>query len=142
MVPPRKALFITLQKIEASWPPSQSWTTIWEEGTLILDINWDLWVCTAEGNPGSWKKLSGGTGAVNFYAEDLTAQVDGITNTFNTNAGTPRQAGTIRVYLNGLDKGTPGTLVAGAEVEEISTTSFKLDLVPVVGEKLHVTYFG
>ena len=134
-------LFITLQKWEIAWPP-QSVQNLWVQGTIVLDLNWDLWVCTAGGQPGSWKKLSGGGAAVDFYAEDLTSQIDGQTNVFDTNAGTPRQTGTIRVYLNGLDKGTPGTLQAGAEVEETSQTAFKLDLVPQVGEELHVTYFG
>lgn len=107
---------------------------------MVLDANFDLWVCTTTGSPGIWKKLSGGGGGGgNFVPEDLTGQVDGITDTFTT--GSARQAGTIRVYLNGQDLGTPGTLVAGAHVEETSSTQFKIDLVPQVGEELNVTYF-
>ena len=134
-------LFITLQKWEIAWPP-QSVKNLWVQGTIVLDLNWDLWVCTAGGQPGSWKKLSGGGAAVDFYSEDLTSQVDGQTNTFDTNAGTPRQTGTIRVYLNGLDQGTPGSILSGAVVEEISPTQFKLSFVPASPDQLHVTYFG
>jgi len=109
---------------------------------MILDINWDLWVCTVGGNPGSWKKLSGTGGTADFYVEDLTSQIDGVTDIFQTNAGTPRQTGTIRVYFNGVDQGTPGSIQAGAVVEEISQTQFKLSFVPDAPDQLHVTYFG
>jgi hypothetical protein len=106
---------------------------------MIVDANFDLWICIQTGSPGVWKKLSGGGGGGNFVAEDLTAQVNGTTDTFTT--GSARQGGTIRVYLNGQDLGTPGTITAGAHVEELSGTQFKIDLIPMVGEEIHVSYF-
>lgn len=137
----RKTFSISLEHYDVVWPP-QSIDQVWFEGTIIIDANWDLWICTSVGNPGAWKKLSGGGSSANFYAEDLTSQVDGQTTTFNTNAGTPRQAGTIRVYLNGIDEGTPGSIQSGAVVEEVSPTQFKLAVVPEPPDTLHVTYFG
>jgi hypothetical protein len=130
---------IILPRMNVVWPPQSSQAT-WYQNSMVLDANFDLWVCVTAGKPGVWKKLSGGGGGGgNLVAENLTSQVNGVTDTFTT--GSARQGGTIRVYLNGQDLGTPGTLVAGAHVEELSVTQFKIDVVPRVGEELHVTYF-
>lgn len=139
---PQKLYEFKLSRFDAAWPPQQG-SRLWLEDTIVIDANWDLWVCTQTGAPGTWKKLSGGSVASSYVAEDLTTQIDGQTNTFVTTAA--RQPGTIRVFLNGQDKGTPGSIQTGAEVEEVDPTTFKLDLVPQklngVTEKLHVTYF-
>ena len=128
-----------LPRMNMLWPP-HSTAVLWYQDSMILDLNFDLWICIQTGSPGLWKKLSGGGGGgAGYTAEDLSSQIDGITFTFTTSSA--RQAGTLRVYRNGQDLGTPGTLVAGAHVEETSSTQFKIDVVPQVGEEIHVTYF-
>jgi len=139
-VAPQKLYELRLSRFDVAWPPTQGGAgRVWSRDTLIIDANWDLWICVTTGNPGTWKKLSGTGGAASYVAENLTAQVDGLTNTFTT--GSARHAGTIRVYNNGQDLGTPGVIATGAEVEEIDPTTFQLSRVPIVGEKLHVSYF-
>jgi len=135
---PQNLLELLMTSFDAAWPPPQGSGRVWRSGTVILDGNYDFWVCVSTGDPGVWKKLSDGASA--FAAEDLTAQIDGNTDTFTT--GFARYPGTIRVYLNGLDQGTPGTIASGAHVEELDTTTFQLDVVPPLGCELHVTYFA
>ena len=112
---------------------------------MVLDSQFDLYVCTQASDPGPpqplaalWKKLSGAAPAANYAVEDLTIQIDGITSTFTS--GT-RILTTVSVFRNGQQMGTPGLLATGAHVQELSTTSFQLDVVPEVGEELHVRYF-
>lgn len=120
---------------------------VWAVGQIICDGNWDLWICIQSSDHSNifapisavWRKLTGTGATISYNAEDLSSQVNGVTNTFTTSL--TRQAGTLRVYRNGQDLGTPGTLVGGAEVEEISTTQFRVAVVPAVNEKLHVSYF-
>lgn len=115
----------------------------WARGQMVLDSQFDLYVCTQASDtqaqqPALWKKLSGAAPSANFAVEDLTSQIDGITSTFTS--GT-RILGTVAVFLNGQHLGTPGLLAQGAHVQEINTTSFQIDVVPSVGEELHIRYF-
>jgi hypothetical protein len=116
----------------------------WARGQMVLDNQFDLYVCTQSSdsvlqNPALWKKLSGGGGGVaNYAVENLTSQIDGQTSTFTSGI---RVLGTISVFLNGQDYGTPGLLQAGAHIQELSTTSFQIDQTPQIGEELHIRYF-
>lgn len=68
------------------------------------------------------------------FDEDLTAQVDGVTDTFAT--ARVFDAGTLRVYLNGqrLRKGATEDFV------ELSTSSFQMLRVPRATDVLLVQY--
>jgi len=117
----------------------------WGRGDLILDTTLELYACVQASDvqvqqPALWKHLSGGGGGTaNIAVEDLTSQVDGQTDTFNTSQA--RVAGTIQAFLNGQDLGTPGNLAQGAHIEETSPTAFKIDYIPQPGEEVHVRYF-
>jgi hypothetical protein len=72
--------------------------------------------------------------------EDLTAQVDSVTDTF-TVAGGPFIAGSLVVNMNGQDL-QPGTIAGGEDTEELpGLTSFQICLVPQLGlDKIFVQY--
>ena len=115
----------------------------WGRGQLVLDSQFDLYVCIQSSDAGQplaalWKKLSGAAPAANYAVENLTSQIDGIVSTFTSGV---RILGTISVFRNGQELGTPGTLAGGAHVQELSTTSFQIDEVPEIGEELHIRYF-
>lgn len=122
-------------------PPSGQWG----RGQVIFDSTGEMYICVQASDvvqqiPALWKHLSGGGGGTaNIAVEDLTSQIDGITYSFSTSQ--PRVLGTLQVFVNGQDLGTPGTLAGGAHIEETSTTGFNIDSVRAVGEELHVRYF-
>ena len=79
---PQKLYELMLSRFDSAWPPTQQPVgRVWSEDTLIIDTNWDLWIGTKTGNPGSWKKLSGAGAASNFPPENLTSQIDGSKDT-------------------------------------------------------------
>lgn len=65
--------------------------------------------------------------------EDLTSQVDGITSTFSV-SGTPKASGFPFVVFQNGQKIHP------SEVTELTSTSFTLAFVPIVGENIEVQY--
>jgi hypothetical protein len=117
----------------------------WGRGQAIFDTTGEMYICIQGSvggglaQPALWKHLSGGgSGSGNYAVEDLTCQIDGNTSTFTSAV---RTLGTISVFRNGQELGKPGTLAGGAHVEELSTTSFRIDTIPKVGEELHIRYF-
>lgn len=116
----------------------------WGRGQAIFDSTGEMYICTqasdvGQGQPALWKHLSGGGGTANYATENLTSQIDGNTSTFTSSTRVP---GTVSVFLNGQELGTPGSLTGGAHVEELSPTSFEIDVTPQVGEELHIRYFA
>lgn len=69
--------------------------------------------------------------------EDLTPDIDGLTDTF-TVAGGPFIAGSLEVEYNGVR----GRSISdgGEDFEELSTISFRVDPVPLVGDTIKVQY--
>ena len=69
--------------------------------------------------------------------EDLSPFIDGLTDTFSVSGG-PFIAGTLEVEYNGVR----GRAVSdgGEDFEELSTTSFRVDPVPLVGDSIKVQY--
>ena len=118
----------------------------WGRGQVIFDTTGEMYICVQASvggglaQPAIWKHLSGGgSGSGNYAVEDLTSQIDGITSTFTSST---RIIGTISVFRDGQELGKPGTLAGGAQVEELSATSFQIDVVPEIGEQLHIRYFA
>ncbi len=67
--------------------------------------------------------------------EDLTSQVDGITDAFLT--GDPYVAGSLEVYLDGVLQNA----VIGYVTEDDPTTgAFSLGSVPLIGQTVYVHY--
>lgn len=115
----------------------------WARGDVILDTNLDMYGCLqasqggGQGQPAVWKQLGGGSGSTLIAVEDLSSQIDGQTDTFTTSQAISTNK--LSVYRNGQHMGTPGTIPA-AHVEILTPTSFKIEVVPAVGEALHVWY--
>lgn len=61
-----------------SAPPTR--TTAHQRGMLDLDTNYDLWLCVADGTPGTWRKITGPTAAGAFHALTPGRVYDSRTN--------------------------------------------------------------
>ena len=67
-------------------------------------------------------------------SEELSSQVDGLTNSFTTSFN--YVAGTLKIYVGGFRQ-TPGV---GKDYTETGVNSFDLNYIPEVGERILVDY--
>ena len=71
-------------------------------------------------------------GSSNQIAENITSQINGVTNTFST--GEQYISGSLRVYYNGQ------RMVKDVTFTELTSTTFRLTFVPTSGDVLNVDY--
>ncbi len=109
-------------------PPSRSDFHI--QGEVVFDVNEDLWLCTANGNPGTWRRVSGANtaGALTLLSSPVRVYDSRPGNPPVTGPKTPLANGASRTVdctnnASGVPVGATGVL-ANVSVVNTSTTGF------------------